>query len=97
MGIRIEPEAGEPIDVSLRRFRRAICAEGGFPLHHCQWHKPRPNVYTKPSTLRRRRRWIARVRKRGGPYEPEPGYWWVEDLLLRPRRCWGRIGLWVMT
>jgi ribosomal protein S21 len=87
LGIRIEVGYDEPIADALRRFRKLILANGAFPLYHCKWHKPRRDLYQKPSVLRRRRRWITVVRKRGrGLYSPDPDYDWADDLLLKPRR-----------
>jgi ribosomal protein S21 len=98
MGVWIELEEGEPIADALRRFRKLIQAEGAYPLHHCKWHKPRRDLYLKPSILNRRRRWNTRVRKRGhGLYNPEWEYDWADDLEMRPRRSWGPIGRFVVT
>src|SRR4051794_7355205 len=98
MGVRVDVEGGEPIAAAVRRFRAAILAEGAFPLHHCKWHKKRHDRYTKPSVLNRRRRWITRLRKKGrGGYNPEPAYWWADDLETMPRRSRGPAGRWVIT
>jgi ribosomal protein S21 len=99
MGVRIELEEGEPIADALRRFRKLICAEGGYPLHHpCKWHKRSHRYFVKPSVLNRRRRWIVRVRKRGcGGYNPQWEYHWADDLCTRPRRSWGPMGRWITT
>jgi ribosomal protein S21 len=93
MGVRIEVEEGEPITDTLRRFRKQILAEGGYPLiYPCKWHKRSPRFNLKPSLLNRRRRWITRVRKLGGGlYSPEWEYDWADDLELRPRRSWGSL------
>ena len=85
-------EEGEPIADALRGLRKLIHAEGAYPLLHCKWHKPRRNIYLKPSILNRRRRWNDRVRKRGGGgYSPEWEYDWADDLELRPRRAMGAL------
>jgi ribosomal protein S21 len=99
MGVRIEVGEGEPITGALRRFRKQICAEGGFPLiYPCKWHKRSPRFYVKPSVLNRRRRWIIRVRKRGfGLYGPEGEFDWADDLETRPRRSWGPLGRFPVT
>jgi ribosomal protein S21 len=99
MGVRIEVEEGEPIADALRRFRKQIFAEGGYPLiYPCKWHKRSPLFYVKPSVLNRRRRWIIRVSKRGcGAYNPEWEYDWADDLETRPRRSWGPLGRVVVT
>jgi len=98
MGVWIEPEPGEPIEDVLRRFRRAICAEGAYPLCHCKWHKKQPRFFDKPSTLNRRRRWITRIAKKGYAISSEePDLWWADDLCLRPRRSYGPIGSYVAT
>jgi ribosomal protein S21 len=99
MGVRIEVEEGEPITEALRRFRKQIRAEGGYPLNYpCKWHKRSPRFYEKPSVLNRRRRWITRVRKLGcGLYSPDPDYDWADDLETRPRRSWGPLGQVVIT
>lgn len=98
MGIRIDVEEGEPIADALRRFRKLIRAEGGYPLNHCKWHKPRRDIYLKPSILNRRRRWNDRVRKRGGGlYGPEWELDWADDIELRPRRAMGPLGRFVVT
>jgi ribosomal protein S21 len=95
MGVRIELDEGEPIEAALRRFRKQLFAEGGFPLiYPCKWHKRSPRFYVKPSVLNRRRRWIARARKRGaGLYSQDWQYDWADDLELKPRRSWGPLGL----
>jgi ribosomal protein S21 len=86
LGIRIEVGEDETITDALRRFRNLILEEGAFPLYHCKWHKPRHDLYQKPSVFRRRRRWISKVRNRGsGLYSPDAAYDWADDLLLRPR------------
>jgi hypothetical protein len=99
MGVRVEPEPGEPISDVLRRFRKRILAEGGFPLFDpCKWHKGSRRSYVKPSVLARRRRWIVRVRRRGyGLYSPDWEYDWADDLETRPRRSWGRLGKHIVT
>jgi hypothetical protein len=98
MGVWVEVEDGEPIKDVLLRFRKAIQAEGAYPLRHCKWHKKRPDFYIKPSILNRRRRWVARVRKKScGGYGPDPDYWWVDELLTRPRRSYGPTGRSVAT
>ena len=98
MGVWIELDQGEPIADALRRFRKLINAEGGFPLHHCKWHKKRPDDYVKPSTLNRGRRWIVRLRKKGcGAYGPDPDYFWSDDILTSPRRSYEPTGRWVFT
>jgi ribosomal protein S21 len=99
MGVQIEVEEGEPIADALRRFRKQILAEGGYPLiYPCKWHGRSPRFYVKPSVLNRRRRWIIRVRKRGyGLYNPEWEYDWADDLETRPRRSWGPLGRVVIT
>lgn len=98
MGIRIEREPWEPIEAFLRRFRRAIMVEGGFPLTYCcKWDKRPRYFHLKSSVLRRRKRWIKRARQRDGGwrYSPNPDYWWADDLELRPRRSLGRLGRFV--
>jgi ribosomal protein S21 len=98
MGIRIEVEEGEPIADVIRRFRRLIRAQGAYPLNHCKWHKPRRDIYLKPSILNRRRRWNDRVRKRGGGRYSE--VWeldWADDIEMRPRRAMGPLGRHVVT
>jgi ribosomal protein S21 len=98
MGIWIEVEDGEPIADALRRFRKLIRAEGAYPLNHCKWHKPRRDIYLKPSILNRRRRWNDRVRKRGGGhYSPEWELDWADDIEMRPRRAMGPLGRYVVT
>lgn len=99
MGVRIELIGYEPIENELRRFRSLILAEGGHPLiYPCKWHKPSPRFYLKPSVLKRRRRWIIAVRKRGrGVYSSDWEYDWVDDLELRPRRSRGPMGRYVVT
>ncbi|WP_168221886.1 small ribosomal subunit protein bS21 [Aquisphaera giovannonii] len=98
MGIRIEVEEGEPIAAALKRFRQQLRAEGDHPLHRHKWHKPNPRFYTKPSVLNRRRRWIIRAKKRSPcGMSPDPDYDWVDDMEMRPRRSWGRVGRHVIT
>jgi ribosomal protein S21 len=98
MGVWIEVCESEPISTALRRFRKMILAEGAFPLHHCKWHKKRHDCYLKPSVLRRRRRWLTKVARRGCKiYNPDPDYDWADDLEFRPRRSWGRLGPHVVT
>ena len=58
MGVWIELEEGEPIKDALRRFRKLILAEGAYPFYHCRWHKPRRDIYLKPSILGRRGRCV---------------------------------------
>jgi hypothetical protein len=99
MGVRIGVEEGESIADALRRFRKQILAEGGYPLiYPCKWPKRSPRFSVKPSELNRRRRWVIRVRKRGyGGYNPEWEYDWADDLETRPRRSWGPLGRVVIT
>lgn len=99
MGIRIEVEAGEPIQVALHRLRKQILANGGYPLiYPCKWHKKSSRFYVKPSVLNRRRRWVRRVRRKGqGLYSENWEYDWAYDLEIRPRRAWGRLGKVVHT
>ena len=98
MGVRIELEDGEPIADAIRRFRKRVLATGAFPLYHCKWHKRRYDVYLKPSILNRRRRWITRVRKKGGGlYTGDPDYDWADDMETCPRRSWGPTGSYVIT
>ena len=98
MGVWIEVGEHEPIADAIRKFRKLIFAEGAFPLHHCKWHKKRHDFYLKPSVLRRRRRWLAKVAKKGCKlYSPDPDYDWADDLLFRPRRSCGRLGPHVAT
>jgi hypothetical protein len=93
MGIWIELEKDEPIKDALSRFRKLIHAEGAYPLRHCKWHKPRRDIYLKPSILNRRRRWIIRARKKSyGPSIPNPDYEWADDIETRPRSAWGQTG-----
>jgi ribosomal protein S21 len=88
MGVRIEVEEGELIVDALRRLRRLLKGEGGFPLFHVRWHKKRHDRYQKPGVFRRRRRWVA-VAKRIHGLETGP----VDDVEiafdLRPRDWWG--------
>ncbi len=93
MGIRIEIEECEPIQVALHRLRKQILANGGYPLiDPCKWHKKSPRFYVKPSVLKRRPRWIIRVRGMGhGLYSPNWEYDWADDIETRPRRSWGRL------
>jgi ribosomal protein S21 len=98
MGIRIEVAEGELIADALRRFRKLIRAEGAYPLNHCKWHKPRRDIYLKPSILNRRRRWNDRVRKRGcGRYNRCWELDWADDIEMRPRRAMGPLGRHVVT
>ena len=98
MGVWIEVVEDESIADAIRGFRKLIQAEGAFPLYHCKWHKKRNDYYLKPTVLRRRRRWLAKVAKRGCKhYSPDPDYDWADDLLFRPRRSWGRLGRLVAT
>jgi hypothetical protein len=99
MGVRTELEEDEPVANALRRFRKQLMAEGGYPLiYPCRWHKRNPRFYVKTGVLSRRRRWIVRARKRGGGlYSPEWEYDWADDLETRPRRSWGPMGRMVIT
>jgi ribosomal protein S21 len=98
MGIRIGVEEGEPIADAIGRFRRLIRVQGAYPLNHCKWHKPRRDIYRKPSILNRRRRWNDRVRKLGGGlYSQDRAIDWADDSLMRPRRAMGPLGRYVVT
>jgi hypothetical protein len=74
MGVRVVVHEWETVGHALFRLKEQILADNRWPVFELYSHKKSPQHYQKPSTLKRRRRWVIRINRRGGSVK---GFWFV--------------------
>jgi len=62
MGSRVEVHEGETLRAALQRLRRQVGEQFSR-----SWYKSRVGYYEKPCVLKRRKRRIAEINRKGGP------------------------------
>lgn len=74
MGIRVVLQKGETVQQALRRLNEQILECNRWPVYMPYNHKKSPAYYEKPSALKRRRRLVVRLNRRGASVK---GLWYI--------------------
>jgi len=62
--VKVDLLEGESLESAVRRFRKLIEDDNGWPIRRPKPDKKRQDCYQKPSVLRRQKRWLAWKKKR---------------------------------